>query len=82
MPKACGFTARGGTEAVSVADAATLPAAAATAYDGIIQLALARGETLLITGVGGRVGVAAAQLAVQAGLRTIGTASSGKVTSR
>jgi NADPH:quinone reductase-like Zn-dependent oxidoreductase len=64
--------------AVSFTDAATLPIAAATAYDGIKQLALAPGSTLLITGVGGGVGVAAAQLAVQAGLRVIGTASAGK----
>jgi NADPH:quinone reductase-like Zn-dependent oxidoreductase len=64
--------------AVSFTDAATLPIAAATAYDGIKQLALAPGSTLVITGVGGGVGVAAAQLAVQAGLRVIGTASAGK----
>ena len=63
---------------VSFTDAATLPIAAATAYDGINQLGLAPGTTLLITGVGGGVGVAAAQLALQAGLRVIGTASRGK----
>jgi NADPH:quinone reductase-like Zn-dependent oxidoreductase len=64
--------------AVSFTDAATLPVAAATAYDGINQLALAPGATLVITGVGGGVGVAAAQLAVQAGITVIGTASTGK----
>jgi NADPH:quinone reductase-like Zn-dependent oxidoreductase len=64
--------------AVTFTDAATLPIAAATAYDGIRQLGLPPGATLLITGVGGGVGVAAAQLAVQAGLRVIGTASAGK----
>ena len=64
--------------ALTFTDAATLPIAAATAYDGIRQLGLARGATLLITGAGGGVGVAAAQLAVQAGLRVIGTASAGK----
>jgi NADPH:quinone reductase-like Zn-dependent oxidoreductase len=63
---------------VPAPDAATLPIAAATAYDGINQLGLAPGTTLLITGVGGGVGVAAAQLALQAGLRVIGTASRGK----
>jgi NADPH:quinone reductase-like Zn-dependent oxidoreductase len=65
-------------EAVSFTDAATLPVAAATAYDGINQLALAPGTTLVITGVGGGVGVAAAQLAVRAGITVIGTASAGK----
>ena len=64
--------------AVSFADAATLPVAAATAYDGVHQLALAPGATLVITGVGGGVGVAAAQLAVRAGITVIGTASTGK----
>jgi NADPH:quinone reductase-like Zn-dependent oxidoreductase len=63
---------------VSFTDAATLPAAGATAYDGVHQLALPRGSTLLITGVGGGVGVAAAQIAVRDGLRVIGTASAGK----
>lgn len=58
--------------------AATLPIAAATAYDGIQQLALAPGATLLITGVGGGVGVAAAQLAAHAGIRVIGTAGAAK----
>lgn len=63
---------------VSYADAAALPVAAGTAYDGIAQLALPRGATVLITGVGGGVGVAAAQLALHAGLRVIGTASAAK----
>ncbi|WP_462203651.1 NADP-dependent oxidoreductase [Frankia sp. CcWB3] len=57
---------------------ATLPVAAATAYDGVHQLALPPGATLLITGVGGGVGVAAAQIARQAGLTVVGTASAGK----
>ena len=64
--------------AVSFTDAATLPVAAATAYDSVNQLALAPGATLVITGVGGGVGVAAAQLAVLAGITVIGTASTGK----
>jgi NADPH:quinone reductase-like Zn-dependent oxidoreductase len=63
---------------VSFTDAATLPIAAATAYDGVRQLGLPRGATLLITGVGGGVGVAAAQIAVRDGLTVIGTASAGK----
>jgi NADPH:quinone reductase-like Zn-dependent oxidoreductase len=63
---------------VSFTDAATLPIAAATAYDGVRQLGLPRGAVLLITGVGGGVGVAAAQIAARDGLRVIGTASAGK----
>ncbi|GIH25234.1 NADPH:quinone reductase [Acrocarpospora phusangensis] len=63
---------------VSFTDAATLPVAAATAYDAIQQVALTPGATLLITGVGGGVGVAAAQIARHAGLRVIGTASAAK----
>ncbi len=63
---------------VSFTDAATLPVAAATAYDGIRQLGLPRGAALLITGVGGGVGVAAAQIAARDGLRVLGTASIGK----
>jgi NADPH:quinone reductase-like Zn-dependent oxidoreductase len=63
---------------LSFADAATLPIAAATAYDGVQQLGLPAGATLLITGVGGGVGVAAAQIARLGGVRVIGTASSGK----
>jgi NADPH:quinone reductase-like Zn-dependent oxidoreductase len=60
------------------ADAAVLPVAAATAYDGIRQLGLPRGATLLVTGAGGGVGVAAVQIARALGLRVIGTASEGK----
>lgn len=63
---------------VSFTDAATLPVAAATAYDGIVQLGLEQGQTLLINGVGGGVGVAAAQLARDQGLAVIGTGSEGK----
>ena len=63
---------------VSFADAATLPVAAATAYDGVHQLDLKRGETLLILGVGGGVGVAAAQIARSLGANVVGTASEKK----
>ena len=65
-------------EALSFTDAATLPLAAATAYDAIRQADLPNGSTVLITGVGGGVGVAAAQIARRFGLRVVGTASSGK----
>jgi NADPH:quinone reductase-like Zn-dependent oxidoreductase len=64
--------------ALSFADAAVLPVAAATAFDGIRQLDLPRGATLLITGAGGGVGVAAVQIAVHDGLNVIGTASAAK----
>ena len=64
--------------ALSFTDAATLPVAAATGYDGVKQLGLPAGATLLITGVGGGVGVAAAQVARHDGLTVIGTASAGK----
>jgi NADPH:quinone reductase-like Zn-dependent oxidoreductase len=63
---------------VSFNDAATLPVAAATAYDGVTQLNLKPGQTLLINGVGGGVGVAAAQIARDLGINVIGTASEDK----
>ncbi|GLX92401.1 zinc-binding dehydrogenase [Herbidospora sp. NEAU-GS84] len=65
-------------DVVSFEDAATLPVAAATAYDGVRQLGLPRGGTLLITGIGGGVGTAAAQIARHAGVRVIGTADPAK----
>ncbi|MFM9445659.1 NADP-dependent oxidoreductase [Streptomyces acidiscabies] len=64
--------------ALSFADAATLPVAAATAYDGVHQLALPAGATLLITGAGGGVGVAAVQIAHSLGLKVVGVASAAK----
>ncbi|NGO09437.1 NADP-dependent oxidoreductase [Streptomyces sp. HC44] len=63
---------------ISFTDAAALPVAAATAYDGIRQLDLPAGATLLITGAGGGVGVAAVQIARAFGVKVIGTASAGK----
>jgi NADPH:quinone reductase-like Zn-dependent oxidoreductase len=65
---------------VSFNDAATLPVAAATAYDGVKQLDLKQGQTLLINGIGGGVGVAAAQIARDFGINVIGTASEDKRT--
>ncbi|MEU3187958.1 NADP-dependent oxidoreductase [Streptomyces sp. NPDC006923] len=64
--------------ALSFTDAAALPVAAATAYDAVRQADLPAGATLLITGAGGGVGVAAAQIARAFGLRVVGTASEGK----
>lgn len=63
---------------VSFADAATLPVAAATAWDGVRQLGLPTGATLLVTGAGGGVGSAVAQIARALGLRTVGVASEAK----
>lgn len=63
---------------LSYVDAATLPVAAATAYDGVRQLDLPAGATLLITGAGGGVGVAATQIARAFGVRVVGVASDAK----
>lgn len=63
---------------LSFTDAATLSVAAATAYDGVTQLHLERGQSLLINGVSGGVGVAAAQIARDLGVNVIGTASADK----
>lgn len=60
---------------LSWTDAAVLPVAGATAYDGIKQLSLTSGQTLLINGVGGGVGVNAAQLARDLGVTVIGIGS-------
>ncbi|MFD9793672.1 NADP-dependent oxidoreductase [Streptomyces sp. NPDC059070] len=65
-------------DALAFTDAATLPVAAATAHDAVRQLALPAGATLLINGVGGGVGVAAAQIARSLGVRVVGTASAAK----
>ncbi|MEV6947168.1 NADP-dependent oxidoreductase [Streptomyces sp. NPDC051172] len=65
-------------DALSFTDAATLPVAAVTAYDGIRQLDLPAGATLLVTGAGGGVGVAAVQIARALGLRALGLASEAK----
>jgi NADPH2:quinone reductase len=63
---------------VSFTDAATLTVAAATGYDGITHLALDEGQTLLINGIGGGVGVAAAQIARDSGIAVFGTGSESK----
>lgn len=63
---------------VSFNDAATLAVAAATAYDGVTQLQLQEGNTLLINGISGGVGVAAAQIARDASINVIGTAGEDK----
>ncbi|MGY0055311.1 NADP-dependent oxidoreductase [Streptomyces sp. LZ34] len=65
-------------DGLSYTDAASLPVAAGTAYDALLQLGLAAKDTLLILGIGGGVGVAAAQLAVSRGVVVVGTASRAK----
>lgn len=63
---------------VSYTSAATLSVAAATAYDGVTQLDLDPGQTLLINGISGGVGVAAAQIARDLGINVVGTAGPDK----
>jgi NADPH:quinone reductase-like Zn-dependent oxidoreductase len=63
---------------LSFTDAATLPVAAATAYDGLRQLDLPSGAVLLVVGAGGGVGVAAVQIARARGLTVVGVASGAK----
>jgi len=65
-------------EEISFADAATIPVAAATAYDGTHQIELEAGQTLLILGIGGGVGLMAAQIGKVHEFVVIGTASESK----
>lgn len=63
---------------ISFTDAATLPVAVATAYDGVTGMGLEEGQTLLINGASGGVGVAAAQIARDIGLNVVGVAGPDK----
>lgn len=66
-------------ERVSFAQGAALGVPYATAYRGLVQRAGARsGETLLVHGATGGVGLAAVQLARAAGLSVIGTGGTGE----
>ena len=60
---------------VSWSDAAALPSSAEAAVGILKQLRVWRGETLLILGAAGSVGMIATQLAVSQGLTVIGAAS-------
>jgi NADPH:quinone reductase-like Zn-dependent oxidoreductase len=60
---------------VSWSDAAALPASAEAAVGTLKQLRVTKGETLLIIGAAGSVGMVATQLAVSRGLTVIGAAS-------
>src|ERR1700750_597286 len=57
---------------VSWDDAAALPASVEAAVGVLRQLAVAKGETLLVLGAGGSVGIIATQLAMRQGLTVIG----------
>src|SRR6201981_1428790 len=60
---------------VSWSDAAALPASAEAAVGILKQLGIARGETLLILGAAGSVGMIATQLAISRGVKVIGAAA-------
>jgi NADPH:quinone reductase-like Zn-dependent oxidoreductase len=57
-------------------DAGALPASVEAAVGVLRQLGVARGETLLILGAAGSVGIIATQLAIRQGLRAIGAVGS------
>lgn len=65
-------------EEISFSDAATIPVAAATAYDGTHQIELQAGQTLLILGIGGGVGLMAAQIGKVHEFTVVGTGSQSK----
>ena len=65
-------------EEISFTDAATIPVAAATAYDATHQIELEAGQTLLLLGAGGGVGLMAAQIGRVHEFRVIGVASAAK----
>ncbi len=58
--------------------AACIPVAVGTAHDAVAELACGAGDTVLVLGAGGGVGVHAIQLARAAGARVLAVASAGK----
>jgi len=69
--------AMGVPEVLTFEEAAAVPEVFLTAYDALFErMQMIAGETLLIHAVGSGVGTAAVQLAVLAGIRTIGTSRS------
>jgi NADPH:quinone reductase-like Zn-dependent oxidoreductase len=60
---------------VSWSDAAALPASAEAAVGILKQLGISRGETLLILGAAGSVGMIGTQLAISRGFKVIGAAT-------
>lgn len=65
-------------EEISFTDAATIPVAAATAYDATHQIDLEPGQALLLLGAGGGVGLMAAQIGRVHEFRVIGVAGAAK----
>jgi len=65
-------------EEISFADAATIPVAAATAYNATHQIELKPGQTLLLLGAGGGVGLMATQIGRVHEFTVIGVASATK----
>lgn len=65
-------------EELSFADAAALPVAGATAYDVTHQIELEPGQTMIILGAGGGVGLMAAQIGKVHEFNVIGIASASK----
>jgi len=63
---------------ISFLDAATLSVTGSTAFDCVQQILPKPGEAVLVIGVGGGVGIAAAQIATSRGARVLGTASASK----
>jgi NADPH:quinone reductase-like Zn-dependent oxidoreductase len=61
--------------AMSFAEAAGIPMAAETALRGLSLLGVGEGDTLLVNGAAGGVGVAAVQFALARGAQVVGTAS-------
>ncbi|MER5389549.1 NADP-dependent oxidoreductase [Saccharopolyspora sp. NPDC002686] len=65
-------------DSVSPEEAAVLPVASGTAYDALDNLGLSAGQTLLVNGAGGGVGVPTVQLARARGINVVGVASPAK----
>ena len=65
-------------EEISFTDAATIPVAGTTAYDLTHQVEIEAGQTLLVLGAGGGVGLMALQIAKVHEFRAIGVASESK----
>jgi len=65
-------------EEISFAEAATIPVAGTTAYDLTHQVEIEAGQTLLVLGAGGGVGLMALQIAKVHEFRAIGVASESK----
>ena len=63
---------------LTFAQAAALPVAGATAYDVTHQIDMSPGQTVLILGAGGGVGLLAAQIARARGCAVVGVASASK----